>query len=86
MCVPSLASHIPISYNTMMGTATMVWLIGFSVGVMIAPRMKAMMSAYLRLFASHSDVTTPMRDRKKSTKGVSNTMPIQNRSRSIRSV
>lgn len=67
-----------------MGAATKDWLMGSNVGVIIAPRIKAITTAYRRFLDKNSEVTTPILDRKNRTTGVSNIMPIQNNSVIIR--
>ncbi len=61
---PILASHIPISYITMIGSATSAWLNGSKVGVISAPMMNATTTAYRRFLARKLEVSTPIFDRK----------------------
>ena len=53
-----------------MGAATKDWLMGSNVGVIIAPRIKAITTAYRRFLDKNSEVTTPILDRKNRTTGV----------------
>ena len=59
-----------------MGTARMLWLIGSGVGVMTAEMTKTAKIAYLKFLIIHRDVTRPMRDRKKTSVGISKTAPM----------
>ena len=59
-----------------MGTAMILWVIISGVGVMMAAMIKTAKTAYLKFFIIHLEVTSPIRERKKTRVGSSKTKAI----------
>ena len=79
----SLASHILISYKTIIGIATRLWFMGSKVGVIRAARMKAQIIAVFRLSESHFGLRIPILAKKVVITGISKTRPIDSSRRVI---
>src|SRR5437763_17037537 len=73
------ANNIPNSYKRIMGIATMLWLIGSGVGVIIAAITKASTIAQRRNLPRRLGVAMPSLDNMNMMTGVSKAMPTASR-------